>query len=112
MPSSGMLQHVALVRTEVLEELTTSVIKVTRIIELSTTLAVNSNRRTQRVSVVSYANVPISPIFVALMMEAQSSSETSVVRRVTRLHISEDCILHRHRRENLKSYIILTGLAM
>jgi hypothetical protein len=50
------------------------------------------------------ANVPSSPILVTLMMEALSSSETSVV--ATRRKISEDAILHSHRRENLKSYTL------
>jgi hypothetical protein len=44
MASSGMLRRVALVRTDVSEELSTSFI--TRIGELGTTLAVTSNRRT------------------------------------------------------------------
>jgi hypothetical protein len=39
---------VALVRTDVSEELSTSFIRVTRIGELGTTLAVTSNRRTLR----------------------------------------------------------------
>jgi hypothetical protein len=47
MPSYGMLHHVALVRTDVSEELSASVISMTRIDELET-LAVTSNRRTQR----------------------------------------------------------------
>jgi hypothetical protein len=46
--SSGMLRRVALVRTDVSEELGTFFIRVTRIGELGTTLAVTSNRRTQR----------------------------------------------------------------
>jgi hypothetical protein len=44
MVSSGMLRRVALVRTDVLEELSAS-IRVTRIGELGTTLAVTSNQR-------------------------------------------------------------------
>jgi hypothetical protein len=43
--SSGMLRRVALVRTNVSEELSASFIVVTRIGELRTTLAVTSNRR-------------------------------------------------------------------
>jgi hypothetical protein len=48
MASSGMLRRVALVRTDVPEELSASFIRVTRIGELETTLAVTSNRRTLR----------------------------------------------------------------
>jgi hypothetical protein len=48
MGSSGMLRRVALVITVVSEELSTSFIRVTRIGELGTTLAVTSNRRTLR----------------------------------------------------------------
>jgi hypothetical protein len=43
-----MLRHVALVKTDVLEELNASFIRVTRIGELGTTLAVTSNRRMLR----------------------------------------------------------------
>jgi hypothetical protein len=56
-----MLRSVALVGTDVLEERSASIIRVARIGELGTTLAVTNNRRTlrrtislQRVSVVSY----------------------------------------------------------
>jgi hypothetical protein len=48
MVSSGMLHRVTLVRTDVSEELSASFIRVTRIGELGTTLAVTSNRRTLR----------------------------------------------------------------
>jgi hypothetical protein len=43
-----MLLHVALVRTDVSEELSASFIRVTRIGELGTTLALTSSRRTLR----------------------------------------------------------------
>jgi hypothetical protein len=43
MASSGMLRRVALVRTDVSEELSASFIRVTRIGEIGTTLAVTRN---------------------------------------------------------------------
>jgi hypothetical protein len=47
----------------------------------------------------------------SLLMEAVRSSYMSVLTRATRRKIPEDDILHSHRRENLKSYIALTGWA-
>jgi hypothetical protein len=46
MPSSGMLRLVAIVGIDVSEERGASIIRVTRIGELGTSLAVTSNRRT------------------------------------------------------------------
>jgi hypothetical protein len=48
MASSGMLSRVALVKTDVLEELSASILRVGRIRELGTTLVVTSNLRTLR----------------------------------------------------------------
>jgi hypothetical protein len=70
-----MLLHVALVRTNVSEELSPSIIRVTKIGELGTRV-----------------------------MEALSSSETSVLTRATRRNIPEDAILPIHsvrRKEDL-----------
>jgi hypothetical protein len=86
MASSGILCHVILVRTDVSEELSISIIRVTRIGELGTTL-----RSMSRLLVM--ANVPSSLILVTLMMEALSSSETSVLTRATWRNIPEDAIL-------------------
>jgi hypothetical protein len=106
MVSSGMLRCVALVRTDASEELSASFVRVTRIRELGTTLAVTSNRPTLRRNtrlLVTASVVPSSPTLVTLMKEALSSSETSVLTRATRRNIPEDIILHSRRRENLKS---------
>jgi hypothetical protein len=91
MVSSGTLRRVALVKTDVSEELSASFIRVTSVRRLLVTASV----------------VPSSPILVTLMKEALSSSKTSVLTRATRSNIPEDTILHSHRRENLKSYIIV-----
>jgi hypothetical protein len=56
----GMLRCVALVRTDVLEELSASFIRVTRIGELGTTLAVTSYRRTLRRNNIPEDTIPNS----------------------------------------------------
>jgi hypothetical protein len=58
------------------------------------------------------ANVPSSLIYVALMMEAICSSETSVLTRARGRNAQEGGILHNHRHEHLKSYIFLCQIAL
>jgi hypothetical protein len=101
MVSSGMLRRVALVRTDISEEPSASFIRVTRFVELGTTLA--ATIRVHRL-LVAASIVPSSPILVKLMKVELGSSETSVLTRATRRNIPEDTILHSHRSENLKSY--------
>jgi hypothetical protein len=74
MVSSEMLCSVALVRTDVSEELATDV-------------------RSMRRLLVAASVVPSSPILVTLMKEALGSSETSVPTRATWCNIPEDTIL-------------------
>jgi hypothetical protein len=103
---------VALVRTDVSEERIASIVKVTRLGELGTTIAVHSStvflHSVLRLLVT--ANDPSLPNLVTLMMEAIHSSETPVLTRSTRRNIPEDGISHS--RENLKSYVALTGSAL
>jgi hypothetical protein len=103
MPYSGMLRLVPLVRTDVSEELSASINSVTRIAELGS-ISSQPGRLLVTVDV-----GPSSPILVTLMIEELCSFETSVLTRVTRCNIPEDNIIHSHCRENLKSYIALTG---
>jgi hypothetical protein len=100
MPSSGKWHHVALFRTDILEEGIASIIKMERIIE------VRAFSHSVAQLLVTANIVPSSLILSTLMMEAVHSSETSVLTRVTSRHIPENGILHSHHHENLKSYMI------
>jgi hypothetical protein len=85
---------VALVRTDASEESTASIIRVKKISEIQLLVTANV--------------VPSLPILVTLMMEALLPSETSALKTAIRRNIPEDDILHSHRGENLKPYIVIS----
>jgi hypothetical protein len=105
MVSSEMFRRVALVRTDVSEEISVFFITVTRI-------GAHGFLRKVRRLLVAASVVPSSQILVTLMKEALGSSKTSVLTRATRCNIPEDDILHSDRREHFKSYIALTGSSL
>jgi hypothetical protein len=116
MPSAGMLRRVSLVITDLSEEHSASVIRVT-VGELGKNLRSRNvpssaildtlmmeTLRSSKACVLTTATR--SPILVTLMMEALHSSKTSVLTIAAGRNIQEVGILHSHRHENLKTYIL------
>jgi NADH:ubiquinone oxidoreductase subunit D len=96
MSSSGILRHVAVLRTSVSEERIASIIMVQRIRELGTTSAVTNNScYLLTVELLVTADVVTKFLILAILMtEAIRSSETLVLERATRRHIPEEGILY------------------
>jgi hypothetical protein len=88
---------VALVRIDVLEERSASIIRVTRIGELLVTVMMEALSSSETSVLIRIGEL------VTLMKQALGSSETSVLTRATRRNTPGDAILDSHRRENLKS---------
>jgi hypothetical protein len=88
-----MLCYVALLRTYVSEERIASIIRVTRVGELATTLAVTDNHVHVLRLLVADNVIPRSPTLLTLMMEAIRSYETLVCTRFTRCNMPKDGIL-------------------
>jgi hypothetical protein len=84
MPSSWMLRRVALVRTDVSEERSASIIRVRRVGELHIVFLRSVCRL-----LVTANTIPSSSILVTLMIEVLRSSETSVLTRATWRNIPE-----------------------
>jgi hypothetical protein len=113
-----MLQRVAPVITDVLEQRTASIVRVRKFFETEKTLAVTSyrsmlRRNTNKLEyhtchfflvllglLVTANTVLSSPVLVTILMDAIHSSETSVLRRVTQHNISGDSILHYQKQTN------------
>jgi hypothetical protein len=88
-------------KTDVSEELTASIYRVTRVGELGTALAITSSRSAHVFPLiglqllVTASDVPRLLILVALMMEVIISSQTSVLTRTKWSNTPEDGILQR-----------------
>jgi hypothetical protein len=109
MPFSGIWRRVGLVRADVSEENVASIfrVEVTRTMKCYT--VANGLLKSQAQSVSYRLTLFLSRVISStLKMETTSSFETSVFTRPTRRQFTGDGLLHRYRRENLKSLCILS----
>jgi hypothetical protein len=110
MAFSSMLRRVALLRTDVSEELNASFIGVTRIGELGTTIAVNWQPRKLRRNLVCLRSVR-RLLVTAIVVPMKNGVFWDVTQcgccKNRRCNIPGDVILHSHCRENLKSYLLV-----
>jgi hypothetical protein len=116
-----MLCRVAVVRADVSERSSASIISVTRIGELGTTLAVISNRNTLRkkysvrIALLCSVRRLLVTANILLVRRFLSPSETSDLTCGTRRNITEDGILHKINRLGsvfqtlCVSYVVWTG---
>jgi hypothetical protein len=103
--SSGMWHRVNMVLTDVSEERIATIFRVEK----------NKKIRKRKTSVSNTSLLVLAhsisalpdflPFSSTLHMQAKRTPETSVNTITTRRHIPEDCFLHSHRRDNLRSYI-------
>jgi hypothetical protein len=84
--TSGTIHRVALVKTDVSEESNASIIRVKLIVNLGAMLL--------------------------QLLATDNVHSSTILTTATRRNIPEYGIIHTHRRENLKSYIALTGWAL
>jgi hypothetical protein len=110
-----MLRRVALSRTDVLEGGITSIFRVTRIDELGRASAVTSNRNPHVLQYFFAACIGCK--FLAHQFLSPDDGGDMFLRNISSYkshpaYTPEDDILHCHRRENLKSFIALTGWVM
>jgi hypothetical protein len=86
-----MYFRVAVIKTDVSEELITSIIRVSSVFQL----------------LVTANDVPSALSLSTLIMEAIESYDTTVLTPATLRHIAEADGLHSHRRANFRSYRVL-----
>jgi hypothetical protein len=102
MVSSGMLRRVALVKTDVSEELSAFFIRLTRMVELGTTLAVTSNQ--QLLVTASYCHTILATTSVFQILRNRSK-----YRECSLPAGRQRCRIHTGSGDHQSSYMMDTG---